>query len=59
MLYFYSLSGDTSIIDLNEFMFIQQLDTYMYRSEIRNKRIYQSNTKAKEASTDPLESEKK
>ena len=44
---------------MNEFMFIEELDTTMFREDIRNKLIDQYKTKAKEASPGPLESEKK
>ena len=56
---FYCISGDPNIVDMNGVMFIENLDTNMYRAEIRNKLIDQSNTNAKEASPGTLESEKK
>ena len=57
--YFYRISGDTTIVDMNKFMFIERLDTALYRSVIRKKLVYQSNTKSKEASLVTLESENK
>ena len=56
---FYRISGYPTIVDMNEVMFIEQLDTTLYRSDTRKNIIDQSNTKAREASPDPLESEKK
>ena len=52
--YLYLISGDPTIIDLNEVVIIHQLDTALYRAETRKKIIYQSNTKAKEDSPGPL-----
>ena len=57
--YFYRISGYPAIVDMNKVMFIQQLDTALYRSDIRKKLIDQSNTKSNEASPGPLESENK
>ena len=57
--YFYPISVDPTIINMNEVMFIRQLETSLYRSDIRNIIIDQFNTNTKEASTGPLESEKK
>ena len=57
--YFYHILGDPNIVDLNKIIFIQQLGTALHRTEIIKKLIYQSNTKAKEASPSPLESENK
>ena len=37
--YLYRISGDPTTFDLNKVMFIQQLDTALYREEIRNKII--------------------
>ena len=59
MPYSYRISGDSTIVEMNEFMFIEELDTTMFREDIRNKLIDQYKTKAKEASPGPLESEKK
>ena len=57
--YFYRISGDPTIFDINEVMFIKQLETALLRAEIRKKPIYPSTTKDKEASTSPSESENK
>ena len=57
--YFYRTSVDPTIIDFNEVVFIQQLETTMYRAETTKKKIYQSRTRSKEASPVPLESESK
>ena len=51
--------GYPTIVDTNEVMFIQQLDTAMYKLDIKKNLIDQSNTNAKEASSGPLESENK
>ena len=59
MPYSYRISGDSTIVEMNEFMFIEQLDTTLYREDIRNKLIDQYKTKVREASPGPLESEKK
>ena len=56
---FYRISGYPTIVDMNEVMFIEQLDTTLYRSDTRKNIIDQSNTKAKEYSPGPLESENK
>ena len=42
--YFYQITGNPTIIDMNKVMFIQQLYTALYRTETRKKLIYQSNT---------------
>ena len=55
---FYRVSGYTNIIEMNEVKFIEQLETALYRSYIRKKLLFQSNTKAEEASPGSLESEK-
>ena len=57
--YFYSILGDPTIVETNEVIFIKQFDTALYRAEIRKKLVDQYNTKAKEASLGPLESENK
>ena len=57
--YFYCISGDPTIIDLNEVMFIHQLDTALHGAEIKRNLVDQSKKKAKESSTSPLKSEKK
>ena len=57
--YLYHISGYPNIVDLNKVMFIQKLDTYMYRAENRKKIINQSNTNTKEASLIPLDIENK
>ena len=57
--YFYRISTDPTTVDMDEVIFIQQLDTAMYRADIRQNLIGQSNTKGNEASPDPLESENK
>ena len=57
--YFYRISLDPTIVDLNKVIFIQQLDTALYRAYIKKKLVDQSNTKAKETSLGPLESENK
>ena len=44
---FYRISGYTTIVEMNGVMFIEQLDTALYRADIRKKLIYQSNTNAK------------
>ena len=44
---FYCISGDPTIVYLIEIGFIQQLDTALYREEIRKRPIDQSNAKAK------------
>ena len=54
--YFYHISGDPTIIGFDKVMFIQLLYTALYRSEIRDKIIYQSYTKANESPLGPLES---
>ena len=59
MQYFYRISLDPTIVDLNKVIFIQQLDTALYRAYIKKKLVDQSNTKAKETSLGPLESENK
>ena len=56
---FYCISGDHTIVEMNKFMFIEQLDTALYRVDIRKKPTDQSNKKAKEASPGQLESEQK
>ena len=56
---FYHISGDPTIVEINEVMFIEHLETAQYRVDIRKKIIEQYNTKAKEASPGPLDSEKK
>ena len=56
---FYHISGDPTIVEMNEVIFIKKLYTAFYRADIRMKLIDQSNTKAKEASPGPLESENK
>ena len=56
---FYWISVDPTIVELNEVMFIKHTDTAFYRVVIGKKLFYQSNTKAKEASPGPLESENK
>ena len=56
---FYCISGETTIIETNGAMFIEQLDTTLYRAYIPKKLIDQSDTKAKEASMGPLEFENK
>ena len=55
--YFYCISGDPTILEMNEVMFIKQLDTALYRADIRKNLIGQSNTKYKEDYPGPLESE--
>ena len=55
---FYRISGDITIFEINEVMFIKQLDTSMYRVDIIKNVTDKSNTKAKENSPNPLESEK-
>ena len=57
--YFYRISIYPTIFEINEVMFIEQFDIDMHRSEIRNKRIYQYNKKAKKYSLGPLDSENK
>ena len=47
VIYFYRVSGDPNIVEMNEVMFTKTLDTTMYRTEIRKNIIDQSNTKAK------------
>ena len=44
---------------MNKVVFTQQLETSLYRADIRNMIIDQYNTKTKEAYTSPLESKKK
>ena len=44
--HFYHISIDPTIVDLYEVMFIQKFETDLYSAEIRNKIIYQCNTKA-------------
>ena len=56
---FYRISGDPTKVDLNKVTFIQQLETTMYKAYIRDELIDQYTTKAKEASTVPLDSENK
>ena len=56
---FYWISVDPTIVELNEVMFIKHMDTAFYRVVISKKLFHQSNTKAKEASPGPLESENK
>ena len=56
--YFYLVSGDPTIVYMNEFMLIQNLYTALYRSDIRKYIITQSNTKDKEAYPGILDSEK-
>ena len=41
---FYWISVDPTIVEINKVMFIKQLDTALYRVEIRYKLIDQSNT---------------
>ena len=55
--YFYRISGDPTIVDMNEVVFIKQLDTDIYRSDIRKNLICQSNTKVKKYFLGPLESD--
>ena len=57
--YFYRILGDPTIVETNEVIFIKQFDTSLYRAETRKKLINQSDTKAKESSLGPLESENK
>ena len=57
--YLYRISGDPTMFDLNKVLFIQQFNTAIYSSEIRNKLIVQSNTNDKVASLGPLEPESK
>ena len=52
--YFYRISGDPTIFDLNKVMFIQNLDTTLYRADIREKLVDHSNKKDKEFSLGPL-----
>ena len=47
---FYHISGNPTIVCLNEIVFIQQLDTAMYITEIRKNIIDQSSTNTKEDS---------
>ena len=54
----YCISGDPTIVEMSKVMFIKQLDTTLYRSDIRRNIIDQCNRKAKEASPGPLKSEK-
>ena len=44
---------------MNKVIFIKKLDTNMYRAQIKKKLIEKSNTKDKESSTGPLDSENK
>ena len=55
----YVLSGYPTTVETNKVMFIEQLGTYLYKSDIRKKKNDQSKTKAKENSSGTLESEKK
>ena len=57
--YFYRISGDPTIFDINEVMFINRLDTALCRADIRKKLIVQSNTNSKDTFMGPLESENK
>ena len=57
MQYIYQISGDPTIVDINEVIFVEQLDTALYRVDIIKKLIYQSKTNAKKATTGPMESE--
>ena len=57
--YFYRISGDPTIDEINEVMFIKLLDTDMCMKETRKKLIDQSNKKANEVSLGPSESENK
>ena len=59
MKYIYGISGDPTIVEMNEVMFIKELDTALQRAEIRKKPIDQSTTKDKEASPGPPESKNK
>ena len=53
---FHRISGNLTIVEINEVMFIEQLDTTLYKENIRKNLIDQSNTKATEDSPGPLES---
>ena len=56
---FYFIPGDPTIVEMNEVMFMKQLDTALYRAKIRKNIIDQSNTKAKEYYSGPLDSDNK
>ena len=57
--YFYSISGDPTIVYINGVIFIKKFDIDLYRADIRKKLMYQSHKKAKQASSGPLDSENK
>ena len=57
--YVYRISGDPTIVVMNEVIFIEQLDTALCRAEIRKKLIDHSNRKSKEYYLGPLGLENK
>ena len=56
---FYRISRYPTIVEMNEVMFIEHLDTAIYRADIIKKLIDQSTTKNEEAFPDTFESENK